>query len=148
MTNFRLLHRLQICCFPTQGCSSMAMKPFDNNHLDKWKLMRTYWRIYNNLTLLCWTAIIVLFVPHTGRGVVTWFYSSGSCEFILSKIILYGILKMAEFESPSRCFSFYALHCIAKNQLNTTSLNCKPVYQHRSMIMIRYFCCCYWLGES
>ena len=125
----------QTYCFQTQGCSSMAMKSFDNNHryLDKWKLVRTYWQICNNPTLLCWTAIIVLFVPHTGRGVVmTWFYSTGSCEFILSKIIPYGILKMDEFESPSQCFSLSALHCYDKNQLNATSLNCKPVYQYRS----------------
>ena len=125
----------QTYCFQTQGCSSMAMKSFDNNHryLDKWKLVRTYWQICNNPTLLCWTAIIVLFVPHTGRGVVmTWFYSSSSCEFVLSKIIPYGILKMDEFESPSRCVSLSALHCNDKNQLNTTNLNCKPVSQHRS----------------
>lgn len=112
---------------------SMAIKSFNNYYLDKWKLMRTYWRIYNNPTMLCWTAIIVLFVPHAWRGVViTWLHSTGSCEFILSKIILYGILKMDESESPSRCFSLLALHCNDKNQLNTTSLNCKPVYQHRT----------------
>ena len=36
-------------------------------------------------------------VTHNGRGVVmTWFYPTGSCEFILSNITIQGILKMNE----------------------------------------------------
>ena len=47
--------------------------------------------------------ISVSFVPHSGREVViTWFNSSGCCEFTQSKIFVYGILKMDGFESPSR----------------------------------------------
>ena len=58
-------------------------------------------------------------------------YSTDCCEFTLSKSFFTWILKMDEFERSSRCLLLPTLHRNDKNQLKTTSLNWKPVYQHR-----------------
>ena len=47
----------------------MAMKSFDNKHLEKWTFMKTLVDLQPN-KMLCWTAITVLFVLHTGIEVV------------------------------------------------------------------------------
>ena len=69
--------------------------------------------------------ISVSFIPHFGREVViTWFNSTGCCEFTLSKIFLHGILKMDGFESPSPVFLLTTLHCtLLMSSMNATGLN-------------------------
>ena len=62
---------------------------------------RTY-----NYTFIDGNEITVLLVLHTGvQVVITRLFSTNCCEFTLLKIILYGILKIGGFESPSPCFS-------------------------------------------
>ena len=61
-----------------------------NNYLDKWKFMRILMDIHSPNTMLCWTAITVLFVWHTDRQfVITWFYSTSCGVFTISKISLF-----------------------------------------------------------
>ena len=114
------------------------------------------WWIYNNPTQ-CSVGRQLQFYSFRILIEKLW-YSTDCCEFTLSKSFFTRILKMDGFESSSPCVLLPTLHCNDKNQLNTTSLNWKPVYQHSArkfpysldqiMIMLSYFCCCYCLVES
>ena len=81
----------------------MAMKSFDNNHLDKWKFMRILVDLQSPNTMLCWTTITVVFVPQVEILLRSCKILQESCKILIKiKILIRSCLTFKILKNLSK----------------------------------------------
>ena len=139
--------------FPTQGCSSMAMKSFDNNHLDKWKFMRILvdlqWPEHNGMLDDNYSCIRSAYWKRSSDSLILFHSLLWILPYQKSFFMTYS--KWMDLRAPHDGFRFQ--HCIVMTKINRTQqvwignqfINTearKFTFFDLIMIIFSYFCCC------